>query len=88
LVGSNGAPISGYTISFDDSTTLVTTSNGQGQFTLVVPVTAVTGHDDVVIKDTTGAIVSLEPVSLSSTVSSTVTLGTLTPTSPPSQPSI
>ena len=88
LQDSSGTPLSGYTIIFDKSSQLLVLSNAQGQFSLSVPASAVTGTDTLVIKDTTGAIIKIEPVIVPTTVSSTISIGTLTLNNPPPPPGL
>jgi len=88
LQNASGAPLGGYAILFDNSTSNETTSNAQGQFTLVIPVSAITGSDTLVIKDSSGNVITIQSVSIPTTVSSTTSIGTLTLGAPPGPPSL
>lgn len=87
---ASGAPLSGYRVVYDPSSDLTpgqglgltTTTDSQGQFTLSVLSSQVTGHDTVSIFDSTDSLVgsaSVVPGGASSVI-------TVTPPTPPAPP--
>lgn len=80
LTATDGKALAGYSVVFDrNSTAFVgTVTNAQGQFTLPVPVTAITGSDTLSVLDPAGGLSAVVPITLTPGSTAPVTLPAIT----------
>jgi len=87
-VSTSGGPVgAGYTVLFDNAAAIEATTTASGKYTLIVPVSAITGNDTVWVLDPTSTVVGTQPVATAPYVGggATITQNVLLVGSPPAQ---